>query len=619
MTTSISQEPDLQYCIDITLREAKKEDRLVRQLLYTMLSAYTNNPINLAINAPSGEGKSHTISKVAEKFPDSDVILYVGMTDKALFHRQGVLVVKNEKGEYESVEEKIEGIDSDIQDKESEISVTTNRDLKQSLRRQITQLQKSKKELMKEAKKLIDLQHKILIFLDTPSPKLFEAIMPLLSHDKYEVEYEYVDTSNGIKTKGNVLRGWPAVIFAQAIDYSHYQRFPEIQRRFIITNPKMSIEKYKEAIGLTSLKFGVPDFVYQAQVVSDDEKNRAREIIESFKDRILDIAARYPPGKHNVFIPFNEAVGKTLPSQKAFDMTTAHRFFSFLSLLPIINYNHRPRLLVRKEGSTEMQMIPMATFQDLREAMFLMEYANGVRPYILEWYNEVFLPTFQKKIEPDSKGDRQETHIAVTTEQLVEATYDKQQKKYSTKQILENFINPLVNQAYIEKADSEIDKRSNIYYPVLAVKQKKLFDSGQSNNYLETPKIPIIDITDFPSQEYITSKIQALAKYSSGNKVYRLENAQGEEKTASDIASTYYSDGQNYFEINSEVSDEYPRKPESSSVPPTEPKKYSISQESNTLEVEKFACPYCDQLAPNQDQYETHIIRSHPGRPGYLG
>jgi hypothetical protein len=53
---------------------------------------------------------------------------------------------------------------------------------------------------------------------------------------------------NGIKTKTNILRGWPAVIFAQAIDYSHYQRYPEIQRRFIITNPKMTTEKYAAAI-----------------------------------------------------------------------------------------------------------------------------------------------------------------------------------------------------------------------------------------------------------------------------------------------------------------------------------------------------------------------------------
>ena len=105
-----------------------------------------------------------------------------------------------------------------------------------------------KKDLHKDAKKLIDLSNKIIVFLDTPNMELFNAIMPLLSHDNYEVEYEYADTGqNGIKTKGNILRGWPAVIFAQALDYSHYKRYPEIQRRFIITNPKMTVDKYKQA------------------------------------------------------------------------------------------------------------------------------------------------------------------------------------------------------------------------------------------------------------------------------------------------------------------------------------------------------------------------------------
>ncbi len=69
-----------------------------------MLSAYTNNPINLAINSPSGEGKSYVIHKVGDNFPKQDVMFLAGMTDKALFHRQGGLVVKNTKsGEYESI------------------------------------------------------------------------------------------------------------------------------------------------------------------------------------------------------------------------------------------------------------------------------------------------------------------------------------------------------------------------------------------------------------------------------------------------------------------------------------------------------------------------------------
>ena len=88
-------------------------------------------------------------------------------------------------------------------------------------------------------------------------------MLPLLSHDEYEVEYEYVDTNNGIKTKSNVLRGWPAVIIAQALDYSNSPRFQEYQRRFITTNPTMTQDKYNQAIDLISNKFSVPDLIYQ--------------------------------------------------------------------------------------------------------------------------------------------------------------------------------------------------------------------------------------------------------------------------------------------------------------------------------------------------------------------
>lgn len=111
--------------------------------------------------------------------------------------------------------------------------------------------------------------------------ELFNAVMRLLSHDNYEVEYEYADTGqHGIRTKGNILRGWPAVIFAQALDYSHYKRYPEIQRRFIITNPKMTVDKYKQAVGLIGKKYGLPDFIYQAKIVSTEQKEQVREIIK---------------------------------------------------------------------------------------------------------------------------------------------------------------------------------------------------------------------------------------------------------------------------------------------------------------------------------------------------
>jgi hypothetical protein len=57
-------------------------------------------------------------------------------------------------------------------------------------------------------KKLIDLSHKILVFLNTPRPELFNALMPLLSHDKYEIEYEFVDTHNGRLASCNICSSY---------------------------------------------------------------------------------------------------------------------------------------------------------------------------------------------------------------------------------------------------------------------------------------------------------------------------------------------------------------------------------------------------------------------------
>jgi hypothetical protein len=112
-------------------------------------------------------------------------------------------------------------------------------------------------------------------------------------------------------------------------------------------------------------------------------------------------------------------------------MTTANRFGAFLCLLPLINIDKRPKIVTRVAGNLMEQVIPLALFEDLRESMFMMEYADGVRPYVLEWYYDVFLKAFKEKHEPESKiivnskgGEVEVTEriIALITEELVKKT-----------------------------------------------------------------------------------------------------------------------------------------------------------------------------------------------------
>jgi hypothetical protein len=520
----------------------------------TLLSAYTKNPINLAINAPTGEGKTYVVTKVAELFPKSDIMFLSAMTDKALFHRRGILVIKNEKGEYEPVDDKIKQIDSEMEGKEYEISATNDKNLKQGLKSTIEELEKKKKETLKDTMKLIDLNHKVLIFADTPKHSLLEAITSLLSHDRYEVEYEFVDTFNGIKTKNNILRGFPTVIFTAAVDYSKYPRWAEIQRRFIITNPKMTPEKYKESIHLIGARFGLPQFAYDATVVSEKEKEKGREIVRGLKEKILSVTENNGPAEPNVFIPFYESIEKSFPNDKASDMTTAQRLYNYLTILPVINIDKRPRIVTRVEGSLLLYTCPFALFEDLREAVYLMEYSDGVRPYILEWFNEVFLVAYNEKTEPNAKDGIVEENIALTTRELVHATERIKGRKLSTQQIYENYIVPLINAGYIDNTSSKIDKRAYLFFPVLNVKQKKLFDLDVPNSLSQNRLVPIIDSTIFPTKQYLISKIEEVLRYSyQTNILTRIEDDEGKEISVEELVDRYYKNPEKYFESTSNI------------------------------------------------------------------
>ena len=549
-------EDKIEYLLDVILKEARKEEKLSYQLIITMLSAYSNNPINLLINAPSGVGKNYVINIVSSLFPKSDILSLAGMTDKALFHRSGTLVIKNENGEYESIEDKVAYIDKEIEEKEHEITQSHDKNVKQALRSLITNLNQDKKNLVKDSRKLIDLSNKIIIFLDTPSQQLLSGLLPLLSHDKYEIEYEFTDTHNGIKTKNNVLRGWPAVIIAQALDYSKSPRFPEYQRRFITTNPKMTKEKYNEAINLIFDKCSKPDLIYQHEIVSDEEKDKAREVVKGLKEQVQGICSNVKPGKNNVIIPFSDLIRQSIPKEKALDMTRAGRLSTFLSFLPVVYFYKRPRITLIKKGDTKIQTIPIATFEDLENTLSLMEYSDGVRPYILEWYYDIFLKAFNDKgdkvdTKTNSKGETlEEPRVALTSQDIIKTHKEVHNEILASQRLLESYLYPLLNQGYIDKIDSMIDKRAKIYYPIITTRKYiNLFENDKSNNFSQQKEKIIVNSTTFPSKEYIISKIEPHLRYYSENGFFlKIKNHLEKEISLDELVEQYFGNVHDYFE-----------------------------------------------------------------------
>ncbi|MGC2383616.1 MAG: hypothetical protein WA631_10970 [Nitrososphaeraceae archaeon] len=88
---------------------------------------------------------------------------------------------------------------------------------------------------------------------------------------------------------------------------------------------------------------------------------------------------------------------------------------------------------------------------------------------VLEWYNEVFL---KKYSEINNAAIDNDGSTGLTSRQLADATFQIKRRKLSSKHILENYIEPLINSGYIDKVENKEDRRSYLYYPVLNVKQK---------------------------------------------------------------------------------------------------------------------------------------------------
>ena len=156
------------------------------------LSAYTeSSQFNISYNAPSSTGKSYIPTEIARLFPKEDVMEIAYCSPTAFFHDVGQY--DKEKNGY-----------------------------------------------------LVDLSHKILIFLDQPHNELLARLRPLLSHDKKEIAIKITDKTqkNGTRTKNILLRGYPAVIFCTAglnIDEQE-------ATRFLLLSPEVSQIKIQQSI-----------------------------------------------------------------------------------------------------------------------------------------------------------------------------------------------------------------------------------------------------------------------------------------------------------------------------------------------------------------------------------
>jgi hypothetical protein len=552
-------EPDVpdrdyaEFAIRTIKKVVKREDVLVRQVFYTGLSTYTFDPVNLGIIAPTSEGKTYVVTRALKPFPEEDVWNIGNMSTKVLVRQKGILVGTDGKPIREQVSElkkRLRGLGSAKKDAEE----------KQAL---IDELE----ELIETAKTEIDLSGKILVFLEPPHRELWNLLKPILSHDLVKIDFPYVDRTDrvGILTKKVAVKGWPACVFCSARDESAWEVWPEIQSRFLITSPNMNKQKYFEANILIAQKKGLPNLLKQHALVSDTDLDIANQCVQFLKSQIKSFYAAnhasYDKNTNSVWIPYGGILSEALPSSKGSDNRVTERIFSFLNVISLAKGHLRPKL----EYGPEKLVI--ATLDDLAEVLHITQNVSGMPTHKMQFFKEIFVPLFNLKetVDVSDDGNKSEKRIAVTTRQL--ADYYKQEtgKVLTTDAIRKIYLEELENNGYIDKEDSELNKKSNIYWPIVDFKiptleeeQEKIKKCGietQSRNFLQYSKILLPKNYMKIKKDWLKLEILGLLEYGIERDQLRIFNenctdtycicqfVKEYEKTSS--LSLYFSRGEN--------------------------------------------------------------------------
>jgi hypothetical protein len=397
LTEDLTREVSFDEIADIQSISIKKDKPAKVISFCGMLLTQTNNDqLNIGYQAESSAGKSYIPLEIADYFPVQEVKEIAAASPTSFFH---------DSGEWDN----------------------------------------ERKAL------IVDLRHKILIFIDMPSYELLQRLRPMLSHDKPELRYMITDKSqkHGLRTKNVIIKGPPSVFFCTTkLDPDEQER-----TRMLLLSPETGQDKLRESLELAALKRGNHE-AYRKQITEDPKRlwlsNRIywirrwgiREVILS-DDSIKRVLERFKR-EHPYLQPRHQ---RDFP-----------RIFSLIKAHAILNCFNREK--VDGDDTTIM-----ATEADIEAGFKLykeIERPNelGLSPYIHDIYQDVIQPLL-RKLTRDSEG---EAITGVAKEVIIKRHYEIRHKPLSP-EMLKSVLLQLESVGLVKQEPDPNDRRKTLVYP----------------------------------------------------------------------------------------------------------------------------------------------------------
>jgi len=450
-------------CLSFLEHQVKEDREACFFALLTGISKDFKEPQNLFMRGSSSTGKTWITTNVLKLFDNEDVWALGGLSPKALIHTHGTQLDKegneidfNDRPNKDLVKDELT---AQFGKEPSNIVVFNEYHKKMSVWN----------ERLKDSYVLVDLTGKLLVFLDVPDVETFQTLLPILSHDKEEIEYRFTNkTVKGqLRTELTKIKGWPATIFCTASQ----KGLETFSSRSFTISPKTSELKISEAMKVS----GSGLFV---------KSNKIEKELFQLKHKLWGLLDSMKDGKIDVFIPYEGQLASVMPHYGARVMRDFKHLLTFIKLHALMNINDRPRIYgLKKERSFEdsgskttydfdeygsaivddSKTVVLATFTDLFEVaknfMFIEETTiTGLSQNILDVYNKVIVPL----------GSADYQTLVTKTSEILDISLSSK--------TLYRYVNELSKLGWVDEIPDPDDKRKKTV-TALKNKRNRLFSS----------------------------------------------------------------------------------------------------------------------------------------------
>lgn len=384
-----------------------KEDNTNKAILFLgMLSAFTEeSQLNITLNAPSSAGKTYLVREVAKLFPKVDCIQFSNATPTAIFYNEDAKTDRERKA------------------------------------------------------RIVDLERKILIFMEQPDSKVQEKIRAVLSHDQKECIYNLTNRNKEGANRAEkvIIRGYPASVFCSA----NLGLDEQESTRSIMLSPEITKTKIEQAKQNIALLKG-DSKAYYKMINEDEERNALKRRIAAIRDMRIDDVKLHDTT--SMLQEFNALAGK----QQARHTRDFTHFLDLIKSVALLNIWHRKEEDGYYANQTDVEEA-LNLWRDIAETQ-----DSALIPYVKCFYYDIILPAQKQKIQKEktlrkmSLGESRHQRIEESlSRREINAFYRMRNgHAMSDYKLRCNILPALESAGYIEIIPDEKDKRQRLIVPI---------------------------------------------------------------------------------------------------------------------------------------------------------